>query len=301
MVKVLGYSRYIAAYVLGPPQRGLVHSSFASAANLVFAADFFLSLNAEPGTLLACSDLLHRSISPEPRTALPLLPNGVLLSVSENMFPFGALKAGMAVMLGAGRLWLEPLACSLDLSTCSRWDSRIEQADGLRTALFKEHVHWLQHLGDQPPPVGIAALEIPEDQPILTLARSICGRGVGLTPGGDDFLLGWLAAGWLLYGPQPDFLALGRSIVEIAEQRTHALSRYWLACAAHGHVAQPVRALLAALTRPEQQQLEQAASNLLAMGATSGSDTLRGVLYAIKQAPLYSLSTLRLEARDSSY
>jgi hypothetical protein len=283
MVKVLGYSRYINAYVLGPPQRGLVHSSFASATNLAFGTDFFLSLNALPEALLASPDLLHKIIVPESGAALPLLPNGVLLSTQASMFPFGSLQPGMAVVLGVGRLWLESLACSLDLSTCFQWNSRIEHSGEV---LIKEHIPWLQQLCDQQRATGIAALAIPEGQTILALAYSICGRGAGLTPGGDDFLLGWLAAGWFLYGARPDFLARGQSIVEIAEQRTHALSRYWLSCAATGYVAQPVKALLEALTRPEQQQLEQAAHNLLAMGSTSGSDTLRGILYAIMQSPL---------------
>ncbi|HEX7735197.1 MAG TPA: hypothetical protein VF458_10040, partial [Ktedonobacteraceae bacterium] len=48
MIKVLACSERVIEQVMGPPQRGLVHSAFSSAANLLFPPDFLLSLNYFP-------------------------------------------------------------------------------------------------------------------------------------------------------------------------------------------------------------------------------------------------------------
>jgi hypothetical protein len=89
-----------------------------------------------------------------------------------------------------------------------------------------------------------------------------------------------MAAGWLLYGPEPDFLAACQQIVEIARQQTHILSSCWLAHAAEGNVAEPVAELLHSMTRTEDSQLESAMKAVLAMGATSGYDLIQGILLA---------------------
>ena len=115
---------------------------------------------------------------------------------------------------------------------------------------------------------------------IHTLASYLCGRGIGLTPSGDDILAGWMAAGWLLYGPQPDFLAACQHIVEIARQQTHILSSCWLALAAEGNFAEPVVELLHAMTRADDTRLEDSIKAVLAMGATSGYDLIQGILLA---------------------
>ncbi len=118
-------------------------------------------------------------------------------------------------------------------------------------------------------------------------ARSLCGRGVGLTPTGDDILAGWMAMGWLLYGPEPAFLAACQQIMEVAHRQTHLLSRCWLRYAAGGNVALPVAKLLEALVREpgteNDARLEQAAQAVLAMGATSGYDVISGILFALQQ------------------
>src|SRR5207237_5952955 len=80
---------------------------------------------------------------------------------------------------------------------------------------------------------------------ISAMAMYLCGRGVGLTPSGDDMLVGWMAVGWLLYGALPSFLEACECIVGVAERQTHLLSQCWLRYAAQGNVAEPIGALLA--------------------------------------------------------
>jgi hypothetical protein len=106
-------------------------------------------------------------------------------------------------------------------------------------------------------------------------ACALIGLGEGLTPAGDDCVLGALAAvhrlapGWLAaHAGQRDRLA------EAARSRTTDLARDFLLEALDGRFAEPVLALLTALS---DESAGDAARRLLAMGATSGADTLCGI------------------------
>jgi hypothetical protein len=309
-MKVIACSTGILVQGMGPPLRGFVHSVFASAANLLFPDGFVLSLNALPhfafspknneqacrhndisrlhscfihsgreAAVVALEEEVHQGVT------LPLMPNGLLLSAYAGEFPFTALRVGMPAILGAGWLSLEAIACSLDFVTCPRWDPHIVRSSQLNEQCIKANGHRLRQLCQRAELRGIPELEAMREASILVLAEELSGRGPGLTPGGDDFLAGWMAAGWLLYGPQADFLKLCQDICAIARRRTHVLSQSWLTHAAVGEVAQPIRELLAALNTADQRWLEYAARGLLAMGASSGFDVLQGILYSIEQYP----------------
>jgi hypothetical protein len=272
---------------MGMPQRGTVHSVFNAAANIVFPGNFVLSLNA---------------------LATSRMPNGLQLSSPPGSFPFSALRAGMPVIFGAQRLHIEAIDCSLDLSQSPQWNPHIQRSDQLDMTILQKNYTRIKTMAEEwdcalrgeghsdsrgggcggrgfhnptPAPTGYGPLSTEqEDTDIHTLARYLCGRGIGLTPSGDDILAGWMAAGWLLYGPEPDFLTACQQIVEIARQQTHILSSCWLAHAAEGNVAEPVAELLHAMTRTEDSQLESAMKAVLAMGATSGYDLIQGILLA---------------------
>ncbi len=108
----------------------------------------------------------------------------------------------------------------------------------------------------------------------LGAARRLLGLGPGLTPAGDDCLVGWLA-GLRVVGPAGRRLAAaaGPGLVRAAAERTGPLSQAFLGAALAGHVAEPVRAFVA---RPDGPRL----AALLALGATSGADLLAGYLLA---------------------
>ena len=112
----------------------------------------------------------------------------------------------------------------------------------------------------------------------------LLGKGEGLTPEGDDVLVG-LLAGLRLVGPAVGNPGAGGMQAEVAPivlteapLRTTALSAALLRHAVAGEVADPVAALLQALTGRGDQ--EEAVSGLLTMGNTSGVATARGVLLA---------------------
>ena len=274
LLKATSYSTCIAAAVMGAPRRGIIHSAFDAAANIVFPGDFVLSLNAASFSQHSGGDL-----------PLPRMPNGLQLTAPAGTFPFIALRVGMPVLFGAQRLQIEAIACSLDLSLCSQWDPHIEHPTVLDMEIVRKNRERLAgyvsvrvRLGWEEGLMPVRAWDFSYWPKVRELAQSLCGRGIGLTPSGDDMLVGWMAAGWLLYGPMPGFLNACQQIVEVAKRQTHLLSRCWLGYAAEGNVAQPICALLDTLTRDDERQLSIAAEAVLAMGATSGRDVIQGIL-----------------------
>jgi hypothetical protein len=108
----------------------------------------------------------------------------------------------------------------------------------------------------------------------LAAARSLLGLGPGLTPAGDDCLVGWLAGAWTS-GVEGRGLveAVRLELVAAAAERTGPLSRAFLAAAVEGEAAEPLRDFALA---PDDACL----TGLLALGATSGADLLAGYLLA---------------------
>src|SRR5262252_7322517 len=107
-------------------------------------------------------------------------------------------------------------------------------------------------------------------------ATDLIGLGEGLTPAGDDCVVGALAA---IHHLAPGLLERRavRAIAEAARHRTTDVARDFLLEALAGRFAEPVLAILAA---PSAARATDAARRLLAMGATSGADTLDGLRLA---------------------
>ncbi|MDX9829039.1 MAG: DUF2877 domain-containing protein [Anaerolineae bacterium] len=106
-------------------------------------------------------------------------------------------------------------------------------------------------------------------------ARRLAGLGGGLTPAGDDFLVGAMLRAWL-DGPAPD--AFCRAVTAVAAPRTTLLSAALLRAAARGECSAPWHRLLAALESGASPA--PAVEAILAHGHTSGADALAGFLGA---------------------
>src|SRR5947209_12164774 len=104
LTRTTSYSTLLATAVAGKAQRGMIHSAFNAAANIIFPGDLVLSLNAANS---------------------PRMPNGLELSSISGTYPFSALRPGMPVIFGAQRILIEAANCSLDLSHCTQWDPSI--------------------------------------------------------------------------------------------------------------------------------------------------------------------------------
>src|SRR5258708_8654248 len=128
LTNVTSYSMCIAASAMGIPQRGMVHSIFNAAANIVFPGNFVLSLNA---------------------LATSRMPNGLQLSSPPGSFAFSALCVGMPVIFGAQRLHIEAIDCSLDLSQFSQWNPHIQRPDQLDMAILQKNYTRLKTIAEE--------------------------------------------------------------------------------------------------------------------------------------------------------
>ena len=115
---------------------------------------------------------------------------------------------------------------------------------------------------------------------------ALVGLGEGLTPSGDDVLVGVLAGLDAALEVSGDAAALRQRLcaeLERGTSRTTRLAAQMLDAAAAGFYAEPVLAVLEtlALPKPGAKALERAVADLLAVGHHSGADTLRGISAAL--------------------
>ncbi len=117
-----------------------------------------------------------------------------------------------------------------------------------------------------------ARLKQPQNEKLLTAAvAQLAGLGRGLTPAGDDYLLGTMAALWLT--ERPDALV---TIAKVAGPKTTALSRAFLNAAADGEFIEPWHALVLAWDAKDRLAMSRAIERIARFGASSGRDALAG-------------------------
>ena len=114
--------------------------------------------------------------------------------------------------------------------------------------------------------------------------KLLAGLGPGLTPAGDDFLVGLLAAFYAL-GPSyarqqgASWPMYARLIADMAHNHTTRLSATWLTHAGAGGFGEPWHNLIQAMNAHQPQALTTCAERILATGATSGADAMSGFLW----------------------
>ena len=113
-------------------------------------------------------------------------------------------------------------------------------------------------------------------------AARLVGLGQGLTPAGDDFLCGFLAAGHCRAAAGLADTQLLTSFAEAVRQRlgqTTDISAAFLRDAAAGRVSQPLAELAEACCGEPGRDLEGALMRLAAIGHSSGLDAATGFFY----------------------
>jgi hypothetical protein len=126
-------------------------------------------------------------------------------------------------------------------------------------------------------------------------ARELAGLGVGLTPAGDDFLLGVMYGLWLtnfqrrLVLSDVEVDTEAQRVVEImvkeAVARTTTLSGAWLKAAGRGEAGQVWHELVEAMgvtSTGSVTAVSQAIDRILTTGNTSGADALTGFITTLK-------------------
>lgn len=116
---------------------------------------------------------------------------------------------------------------------------------------------------------------------LVSGVEKLAGLGVGLTPAGDDFLVGVMHGLWAARDPAAA-AALCRVIVETALPRTNRLSAAWLKAAGEGEAGESWHSLLVGIQGGDEEQISGAIFRILPTGHTSGADALGGFLYILK-------------------
>lgn len=118
---------------------------------------------------------------------------------------------------------------------------------------------------------------------IRVVLKNILGCGQGLTPSGDDFLLGVLLAGYILL-PYPGLDRLCELVQEELPGRTTMLSTAWLEAAAEGECSYVWHELFTATKNRQKEAIRQAARKIAGKGHTSGVEALSGFCAAAQIA-----------------
>lgn len=229
----------------------------------------------------------------------PAYGNGPFHIVVPETF-FQNIAPGMAVLISPE--WITLPAGVIDLRAARPWQPRLS----LTPSSIPDNVpFWLceiiapsaspllaQTRSNQSPLQRIAADGIASLQrglqggalhDMTAGVQKLAGLGPGLTPAGDDFLLGWLFGLFCgqdrLAALHLNFAAIAAIVVELALPRTTWLSGAWLQHAAQGEFGAPWHTLAASMaTSPA--AMQQAIQVIRQTGATSGEDALAGFWHA---------------------
>lgn len=170
--------------------------------------------------------------------------------------------------------------------------SGLDGADGLRAGGRPTEGLTLQDLPQAK--AGAAAVRLARAlrrgdlREMESAAASLAGTGPGLTPSGDDFLIG------VMFGARsacnaPQARALADFLARAAAGRTNRISQAWLSAAADGEAIQGWHELVASILSRDAARVGQACQDLIELGHTSGADALTGFVafhQAQKRPPL---------------
>jgi hypothetical protein len=261
-IAILRWSAATRARVMAAPlEAGRVHSVFRRTVNVVWHDGRLISLQGPAPLAVPCGLVLSRMpVCVGPGTAVQG-GDGQILCGAESLVWEGASLADPTIhSTGETREMLEAVlkeetgpgvAAGLD-SEIGRRGQRL-MADGIRG--------------------GNAAA-------FLGGARTLIGLGEGLTPAGDDCLVGALAMLHRFSQPwlegQPEITA---AIAAAVEEGTTMVGREFILHALDGSFSEAILRLVGAASA---QEARRATAQVLATGGTSGADTLRGMQLALE-------------------
>ncbi|HSG45121.1 MAG TPA: DUF2877 domain-containing protein, partial [Anaerolineales bacterium] len=125
----------------------------------------------------------------------------------------------------------------------------------------------------------IYSVEKLDVQGAIHAAEKMIGLGPGVTPSGDDLLIGFLAGLWSVAGENPVQVAfihsLGNKLLHVSE-KTNEISRTYLYHAAQGQFSSSLSTLAESIATGS--HVEVAARSAMRVGHSSGMDSVTGML-----------------------
>ena len=234
------------------------------------------------------------------------LPQGIRLNTPQG-FSFEGLCSGESVTCRDGLLLCEQTSLTIDLRPAKRWkcnlpalacnmknpstsaawqsvaalldERRILVERGLNTAQIAA-ARMLRKGA-----IDLVATTRSHDLAAADVAATLVGLGSGLTPAGDDLLVGYLAGLWCTAGENTErsrFLSvLGKAIIRLS-RGTNDISRTYLVHAARGQVSNRLATLAKAICQAEPpHRILEATEAALQAGHDSGMEGVNGLLLGL--------------------
>jgi hypothetical protein len=328
--RALTVAHAAATIVEGPARVGSVHSVFRRAANLWILPDALLAITGPMSTrvpngivvdsarsrserfLGLCTDMTVRAGHGYVEIAaagLRIDTVGALRWDPRPRFPSRFLDAaGLQRNLDQLAWLIRRDAGGKPWSFASLLDASAHHVQATRAPIHHDDAQHALLMRRARPAVAalLAAVKEGNTDRISAAARRLAGLGRGLTPSGDDFLIGVCGALVLADAMLPvsrnavRFSAASRRdlalAIAAAADQTTMLSAVWLRHAAHAEFSSEVGRVLVTLADEDASELQAAVTELLAVGAESGLDTATGLLHG-GRAMLSSLTSLPRDAR----
>lgn len=130
-----------------------------------------------------------------------------------------------------------------------------------------------------------ALLQAMNDQDYETVsesARSCIGLGLGLTPSGDDRLVGFLMGCYGRANRNQQLIDAMKNAIKISTDRTNEISYAMLNTAKEGRFNEWLLELGLAICSDNAEQLDIAISNVFEIGSRSGGDMLKGFALSLE-------------------
>ncbi len=248
-------------------------------------------------------------------------PYGIRLETPPGFAFLHQIRPGQAVASRGGILRVSGSDLSIDLRTASRWhvDLKELRVDFHRRDTAQAWaVAWLElekHRRRDGISAMIAAIPVARQNPIISISplvktlvkravqtipalidathtfqvegavtamRPLIGLGPGLTPSGDDFIVGYLAGLWSTTGGDSCRLRFMSSVgrwLSQAAAGTNAISRTHIRSAVNGNVSEPMATLVQHFRQEKNMDIvREATRSALQVGNTSGTDGVLGLL-----------------------
>ena len=273
----------------GLPRTGTVHSVFDHAVNLEIGEDWLAGLIAQTKALTPFA-----------------------VSVRTNDLFAQTVRAGMVAYLGEGILSIPEAGITLDLSCANPIDLSVDSialGDHLEAlALLEKRIS--EALDGVDAETSLTPLATGAEGNVYTrflaprlerlfsavklgawdeatqAAASCAGCGMGLTPSSDDLLCGYFSTLHLLYRANGNTNAKAhiQHLSQAAAEKTNRISASFLLESGMALANEAVLDLFRSIfTDSDTCSADRAIARVLAIGSTSGADTLTGVTLALRK------------------
>ena len=292
---------------------GVIHSIFHHACNVSLASAALLTLvSSEKGNL----------------------SQGIRLGTPPKFTFLNQVRVGQPFACRGGILRISGSELAVDLRTASLWHIDLK---GLRVDLSQRDtaqawaVAWLElrkHRRGNGLSAMIAAIPLRRQNPVtslgiktsaervvktfsgliaatrtfqvdgaITAIRPLIGLGPGLTPSGDDFIVGYLAGLWSTAGNDSSrlrFISFLGAWLSQAAAGTNAISGTDITSAVNGNVSEPIATLAQRFGQTTSlDNVRDATRTALQVGNTSGTDGVLGLLLGCTAWAAPSITSFR--------